>query len=38
MKSIMIANQLREAQAYGQERTAALGIEPGDVPARIRNS
>ena len=34
MKSIMIANQLREAQAYGQQRTAELGIDPGDVPAR----
>jgi hypothetical protein len=36
MKSIMIANQLREAQAYGQERTAALGIDPADVPARVQ--
>lgn len=36
MKSIMIANQLREAQAYGQQRTAELGIDPGDVPARIQ--
>jgi hypothetical protein len=36
MKSIMIADQLREAQAYGQQRTAELGIEPGDVPARIQ--
>ena len=26
MKSIMIADQLREAQAYGQQRTAELGI------------
>src|SRR5579859_4244327 len=32
MKSIMIADQLREAQAYGQQRTAELGIEPSDVP------
>jgi hypothetical protein len=36
MKSIMIADQLREAQAYGQQRTAELGIEPADVPARIQ--
>ena len=36
MKSIMIANQLREAQAYGQERTAALGVDPADVPARVQ--
>lgn len=36
MKSIMIANQLREAQAYGQQRTAELGIDPADVPARVR--
>ena len=36
MKSIMIADQLREAQAYGQQRTAELGIDPSDVPARIQ--
>jgi hypothetical protein len=36
MKSIMIADELREAQAYGQQRTAELGIEPGDVPARVQ--
>src|SRR5260370_33568065 len=36
MKSIMIANQLREAQAYGQQRTAELGLGPADVPARIQ--
>ena len=36
MKSIMIADQLREAQAYGQQRTAELGIEASDVPARIQ--
>jgi hypothetical protein len=36
MKSIMIANQLREAQAYGQERTAALGVDPADVPAQVQ--
>ena len=36
MKSIMIANQLREAQAYGQQRTAELGIDPSDVPARVQ--
>jgi hypothetical protein len=36
MKSIMIANQLREAQSYGQQRTAELGIDPADVPARVQ--
>jgi hypothetical protein len=36
MKSIMIAEQLRESQAYGQQRTAELGMEPGDVPARVQ--
>jgi hypothetical protein len=36
MKSIMIADQLREAQAYGQQRTAEIGIGPGDVPARVQ--
>lgn len=36
MKSIMIANQLRETQAYGQQRTAELGIDPADVPARVQ--
>jgi len=36
MKSIMIANQLREAQAYGHQRTAELGLDPADVPARIQ--
>lgn len=36
MKSIMLAEQLRELQTYGQQRTAELGIEPADVPDRIR--
>ena len=36
MKSIMIADQLREAQAYGQQRTAELGIDASDVPARVQ--
>lgn len=36
MKSIMIADQLREAQAYGQRKTAELGIEPADVPAHVQ--
>lgn len=36
MKSIMIADQLRESQAYGQQRIAELGIEPGDVSARVQ--
>ena len=32
MRSVMLADQLRDLQAYGQQRTAELGIEPGDVP------
>jgi hypothetical protein len=36
MKSIMIADQLREAQAYGQQKTAELGIEPADVSAQVQ--
>jgi hypothetical protein len=34
--SVMIASQIREAQAYGQQRTAELGIDPADVPARVQ--
>jgi len=26
----------REAQAYGQQRAAELGIDPSDVPARVQ--
>ena len=33
----MIADQLREAQFYGQQRTAELGIEPSDIPARVQD-
>jgi hypothetical protein len=36
MRSVMLADQLRELQAYGQQRTAELGIEPADVPARVQ--
>jgi hypothetical protein len=36
MRSVMIADQLREAQAYGQQRTAELGIDPAEVPARVQ--
>lgn len=36
MKSIMIADRLRESQAYGQQRIAQLGIEPAEVPARVQ--
>jgi hypothetical protein len=36
MRSVMLADQLRDLQAYGQQRTAELGIEPTDVPARVR--
>jgi hypothetical protein len=35
MRSVMLADQLRDLQAYGQQRSAELGIEPGDVPARV---
>lgn len=36
MRSVMLADQLRDLQAYGQQRTAKLGIEPADVPARVQ--
>jgi hypothetical protein len=36
MKSIMIADRLRESQAYGQQRIAELGMEPAEVPARVQ--
>jgi hypothetical protein len=36
MRSVMLADQLRELQAYGQQRAAELGIEPADVPARVQ--
>jgi hypothetical protein len=36
MKSIMIADRLRESQAHGQQRIAELGIEPAEVPARVQ--
>jgi hypothetical protein len=36
MKSIMIADQLRESQAYGRQRIAELAIEPPDVPDHVR--
>ena len=36
MRSVMLADQLRDLQAYGQQRTAELGIEPADVPARVQ--
>jgi solute:Na+ symporter, SSS family len=32
---IMLADQLREAQAYGQRRTVELGFEPTEVPELI---
>lgn len=37
MKSIMIADQLRESQAYGQQRSAELGIEPADVSRHVQD-
>jgi hypothetical protein len=36
MRSVMLADQLRELQAYGQQRTAELGMEPADVSARVQ--
>lgn len=36
MRSVMLADQLRDLQAYGQQRTAELGIEPGDVSTRVQ--
>jgi hypothetical protein len=36
MRSVMLAEQLREFQAYGQQRTAELGIESADVSARVQ--
>jgi hypothetical protein len=36
MKSVMLAEQLRELQAYGQQRTAELGVEPAQVPDAVR--
>jgi hypothetical protein len=36
MRSVMLADQLRDLQAYGQQRAAELGIEPGDVPTHVR--
>jgi hypothetical protein len=37
MKSIMIADQLRDSQSYGQQRAAELGIEPADVPTHVQD-
>ena len=36
MRSVMLADQLRDLQAYGQQRTAEFGLEPGDVPVRVQ--
>ena len=36
MRSVMLAEQLRDLQAYGQQRTAELGIESSEVPARVQ--
>jgi hypothetical protein len=36
MRSVMLADQLRDLQAYGQQRAAELGIEPADVPGRVQ--
>jgi len=37
MRSVMLADQLRDLQAYGQQRTAELGIGPADVPACVQD-
>ena len=37
MRSVMLADQLRDLQAYGQQRTAELGIDPSDIPARVQD-
>jgi hypothetical protein len=36
MRSVMLADQLRDLQSYGQQRTAELGIESADVSARVQ--
>jgi hypothetical protein len=36
MRSVMLAEQLRDLQAYGQQHSAQLGIDPAQVPARIQ--
>ncbi|WP_141582264.1 hypothetical protein [Actinomadura sp. WMMA1423] len=36
MRSVMLAEQLRDLHAYGRQRTAELGIEPADIPERVR--
>ncbi|HZR53105.1 MAG TPA: hypothetical protein VFB06_26775 [Streptosporangiaceae bacterium] len=36
MRSVMLADRLRELQAYGQQRTAELGIEPAEVSTRVQ--
>jgi hypothetical protein len=36
MRSVMLADQLRSLQAYGQQCTAEVGIEPVEVSARVQ--
>jgi hypothetical protein len=36
LDSVMLAEQLRGLRAYGRQRTAEPGIEPADIPERIR--
>ncbi len=36
MKSVMLAEQMRDLQAYGQQRTAELGVDPAQIPGRIQ--
>ena len=36
MESVTIADQLRELQAYGQQRTAEAAIDPTEIPAHVQ--
>jgi hypothetical protein len=36
MRSVMLADQLRDLQAYGQQRTGELSLEPAEIPARVQ--
>ena len=36
MRSVMLADQLGDLQAYGRGRTAAVAVDAGDVPTRVQ--
>ncbi|MCL2090192.1 MAG: hypothetical protein FWH11_03020 [Micrococcales bacterium] len=38
MRSVQLAEQLRQAQAYGQTRLAEAGLSLDDIPALVRAS